>query len=562
MQRNLGSLANRQFDLAVIGGGACGAAIAWDAARRGLATVLLERDDFCSRTSAYSLKFVHGGIRYLQHLDFKRVRESCRERSALLRIAPHLVHPIPVVVPTFGHGLQGSEALGAAFALLSLVTPDRNHAIEDPDRRIPHGRLVSRRKLREWFPALDPSGPTGAGLFCDGQIHNPPRLVWELVRSAVEVGAEAANWCEVTGFVREKDRVIGVRVEDRLAGERFDVRAHTVVNAAGPYAEQLLVRDGVRRERAIPFSRDMALVFRRPWESPHALAVQTRYKDPDAVLSRGHRHLFVVPWRDRTMVGVNSKVYRDDPNALRVPENEVRAFVDEIREAAPWMGISADDVAMVYAGLLPFGQNDKGAVDLSFGKRSHVIDHARVEGVEGVISAISVRLTTARGVAERVVDLAFRKRGNEPPPCVTETTPLSGARFDRFRDLVARVAAAPEVKGDRQVAESLAHNHGSRFDDVLKLARERPELAAKIGASATLEAEVVHAIREELAFTLEDIVLRRTDLGTAGDPGDAALATCARLAAAELGWSEEKQRTEMDRVRRWFPARGGLTFTP
>jgi glycerol-3-phosphate dehydrogenase len=522
----------------------------------------VERDDFCSRTSAYSLKFAHGGIRYLQHLDFKRVRESCRERSALLRIAPHLVHPVPVVVPTYGHALKGGEALAAAFALLSLVTADRNRAIRDPERQIPHGRLVSRRELLGWFPHLAPSSPNGAGVFCDGQIYNPPRLVWEFVRSACDAGAVAANWCEAQGFVKDGDRVTGVRVEDRLAGGRFDVLAGTVINAAGPYAEQLLVSGGVRPERQIPFSRDMALVFRKPWPVPSALAVQTRYKDPDAVLSRGHRHLFVVPWRDCTMIGVNSKVWRDDPNALGVPEAEVAAFLDEIREAAPWLGFERDDVAMVYAGLLPFGQNDKGAVDLSFGKRSHVIDHRIKEGVEGLISAISVRLTTARGVAEEVTDLVFAKRGSTPPRCETEDAPLSGARFGTFRDLVAKVAAEPEVGGDARMAESLAHNHGSRYEDVLRLARETPSLAARLDGTATLRAEIVHAVREEMACTLEDVLLRRTETATGGDPGEAALSAAADLAGAELGWSAERKKDEIARVKRWFPKQGGLVFTP
>jgi glycerol-3-phosphate dehydrogenase len=558
--RDLKSLADRRFDVVVVGGGICGAATAWDAVRRGLSVALLEREDFCARTSAYSLKFAHGGIRYLQHLDFKRVRESCRERSALLRIAPHLVHPLPVVVPTFGHALQGGEALTAAFWLLSLVTSERNQDIPDPERRIPTGKLVSRAQLLEWFPVLADARPNGAGVFSDGQIYNPPRLVWEFVRSAMAGGAVCANWCEVTGLLREGDRAVGVHVEDRLGGQRFDVRANTVVNAAGPYAEQILVKDGVRPERRIPFSRDMALVLRREVQNGYALAVQTKYADPDAVLSRGHRHLFFVPWRGRLMIGVNSKVYPSEPYGLSVPENEVAGFVEEIQEAAPWLGLSRDDVAMVYAGLLPFGQNDSGAVDLSFGKRSHVIDHAESDGVEGLVSGISVRLTTARGVAQDVIDLVFRKRGSNPPPSDTEHARLSGGGIRSFADLVKEVAARPELNGNADVAESLAHNHGSRYDDVLKLVRANPELGRNVDGTRTLAAEVVHAARHEMACTLEDVLLRRTDMATLGDPGDAALQEAAQLAGAELGWSDAKRAEEIGRVRRHFPNRTGLKF--
>jgi len=195
MRRDLSTLAAGEFDLIVVGGGICGAAVAWDAAQRGLAVALLERGDFGGGTSAESLKVVHGGIRYLQHLDVVRVRESARERAALLRIAPHLVHPLPIVVPTYGHGLCGRIPLGTAFRLLGALTAGRNRRLADPERHIPPARLVSRREALEWFPDLDARGLTGAGVFWDGQMHNPPRLVWAFVRSAARAGA---SWCSTT----------------------------------------------------------------------------------------------------------------------------------------------------------------------------------------------------------------------------------------------------------------------------------------------------------------------------------------------------------------------------
>jgi len=530
-----------------------GAAVAWDAALRGLSVALLERTDFCAETSAWSLKVVHGGIRYLQHLDFTRVRESCRERSALLRIAPHLVHPMPFVVPTFGHGLQGSEALGAAFLLLSAVTADRNRGILDPERQIPAGRLVSRRQLLAWFPHLEATRAVGAGVFCDGQMYNPPRLVWEFVRSAVERGAVAANYCEVTGFIREDGGVTGVRVTDRITGGAFDVRARTVVNAAGPFAEQIYVNQGLRRDRKIPLSRDMAIVVARPLVTERALAAQTKYKDPDAVLSRGNRHLFLVPWRDRTLIGVNSRVWPGDPYALEVTDAEVAAFVEEICAAAPHFDITLDDVAMVYAGLLPFGQNDAGTVDLSFGKRSHLVDHEVTDGIKGLVSAVSIRFTTARGLARQAVDLVFQKLGKAPPPCFTEHTPLHGARFDRFAALVREVETALGAPTGDPVPLHLAHNHGSAYRGVLRTAEGLSRGRECITGTDTLRAEVVHAVREEMAVTLADCVFRRTDLGPGGHPGDAALAEAADLVAAELGWTAERKASEAAEVRRRFP---------
>jgi glycerol-3-phosphate dehydrogenase len=559
MQRKLGELAGREFDLVIVGGGICGAAAAWDATQRGLSVALLDRGDFGGETSANSLKVVHGGIRYLQHLDFARVRESSRERTALLRIAPHLVHPLPVLVPTYGHGLRGAEALGAAFALLNGLTADRNRGVTDPDRHIPRARLVSSSRVRAWHPELDAPAMTGAGLFWDGQLYNPPRLVWEFVRTAGREGAVAANYCEVGGFLRRGPRVVGVAVCDRLSGERFEVRSRVVVNAAGPFAGQLGVRSGTRAAGRIPLSRDMAVVIRRRLMRERALAVQTKYQDPDAYLSRGRRHLFVVPWRDVTLVGVNSIVYRGDPNCLTVAESEVQGFLDEINDAEPRFALTLADVALVHAGLLPIGAGVLVGANVSFGKRSHVVDNAQADGVDGLVTAVSNRYTTARRVGERAVDLAFRKLGMTPRPSRSADTPLHGGRMSTFAGLVQEISrAAGADRHGLDVAEQLAHNHGSAYGDVLQLVREIPSYGVTIGASRTLAAEVVHAIRNEMALKLADCVFRRTDLGTAGHPGDDALAGCAALMAEELGWSAVRTELELAEVGTRFPGPRGL----
>ena len=558
MRRDLSHLATADFDVVVIGGGICGAAAAWDAAQRGLSVALLERADFSGATSAESLKVVHGGIRYLQHLDVVRVRESSRERSALLRIAPHLVHPMPFVVPTYGHGMQGGEALGAAFALLSLLTADRNRGIADPSRRVPRGSLVSRGKVLDWFPGLDRERLTGAGVFYDGQMFNPPRLVWAFVRSALKAGAAAANYCEVTGFLRRDRRVTGVAVEDRLSGDRFEVRGRVVINAAGPYADALLARTGVRpRSANIPFSRDMALVIRRPIVTSRGLALQTRYHDPSAVLSRGRRHIFLVPWLGSTLIGVSSAIWREDPDALRVPDAEVDGFLEEINEADPALKLGRADVGLVMAGLLPIDQGNEADGNVSFGKRPLLVDNARADGVEGLVTAIVNRYTIARGTAEEAVDLAVRKLGRAAPRSRSAVTPLYGGLVPRFDRLVGEVAAELPAGTPAGVAERLAHNHGSAYADVLRVGRERPDWNQPIPGSFTLRAEVIHAVRAEMACRLGDCVFRRTDLATTGDPGAAILDEAADLAAGELGWSAERRATELREVRARFPFAGG-----
>jgi glycerol-3-phosphate dehydrogenase len=396
-----------------------------------------------------------------------------------------------------------------------------------------------------------------AGVFSDGQVFNPPRLVWAMVRTAARAGAAVANYCDVTALILQGGRVAGVRVEDRLAGEKFEVRARTVVNAAGPYAEALLVRSGVRAARSVPFSRDMALVLKRQFVNGRALALQTRYRDPSAVLTRGARHLFLVPWRGRTLVGVNSLIWRDEPDSLRVTEAEVSDFVAEIAEADPKLGLTMDDVALVMAGLLPVEKGDEQGGDVSFGKRPLVVDHARTDNVQGLVSAISNRYTVARGVAERAVDLVYQKLGREVRPCRTEVTRIHGADFFRFADLVREVADALPEGVDRSIADRLARDHGSAYGEVLRLARERPESGVTIGGTDILRAEVVHAARSEMVCKLSDAAFGRTGLATAGDPGRAELEECADLVAAQLGWDSARRESEVREVRERIPFRRG-----
>jgi glycerol-3-phosphate dehydrogenase len=555
MARALAALAGREFDLLVVGGGITGAVAAWDAAQRGLSVALLERGDFGGATSAESLKVVHGGVRYLQHLDIVRVRESSRERRAVLRMAPHLVHPMPFVVPTYGHGMRGPEILAAAFTLLNALTADRNRGLTDPSRRVPAAGIVSRARVLEWFPDINQDGLTGAGVFYDGQMFNPSRLVWAMVRTAARAGAAVANYCDVTALLLQGGRVAGVRVEDRLGSEKFEVRGRTVINAAGPYAEALLVRSGVRAARGVPFSRDMALVLKRQLVNGRALALQTRYRDPSAVLTRGARHLFLVPWRGRTLVGVNSLIWRDEPDNLRVTEAEVADFVAEIAEADPKLGLTMDDVGLVMAGLLPVEKGDEKTGDVSFGKRPLVVDNARTDGVQGLVSAISNRYTVARGVAERAVDLVYQKLGREVRPCRTEITRIHGADFFRFADLVREVEEALPKGLDRSIADRLARDHGSAFGEVLRLARERPELGITVGGTDILRAEVVHAAKNEMVCKLSDAVFGRTGIATAGDPGRAELEECAGLVAAQLGWDAARREAELREVRDRIPFR-------
>ena len=203
LTRNISSLKDQQFDVLIVGGGSFGACAAWEAVLRGYSVALIEANDFGSGTSANSFKFLHGGIRYLQHLDLRRLWSSCKERSAMLRVAPHLVKPLQIAMPTYGHGLRGKEFLGAGFLAYDALTLGKNRGIGESGKRIPPAQLMGRNEVLDRFGFVDPTQLTGAAVFSDAQMYHPPRLVFSFVQSAISKGACAHNYVQAKSFIRE-----------------------------------------------------------------------------------------------------------------------------------------------------------------------------------------------------------------------------------------------------------------------------------------------------------------------------------------------------------------------
>jgi glycerol-3-phosphate dehydrogenase len=556
MKRNLSELEDKEFDLAVVGGGIFGACAALDAAQRGLTVALIDRGDFCGATSAHSFKLIHGGMRYLQHGDLYRVRQSSAARRTFLRVAPHLVHPLPIVVPTYGMGMKSKWAMRFAMTIYDGTTIDRNRCIVEPTRCIPSGSCLSREEVTERYPGLRRDGLTGAAVFCDGQIYNPPRLVLAFVKSAVGAGAVAANYVQAQRFLVTKNRVAGVEACDVLQGNTFTIRAKCVINAAGPYAEPLLSK-ALGRTLSPPthWSRDAFFVVARPLVNGNgALALQSRTKDPDARLSRGGRHLFLIPWRRKyTLVGVWHKVFTGDPDHCEVSESELQNFINEINCNYFGLDLEIDDVAIYNSGLIPFGENDPNAKDLKFGHRSRLVDHATEDGIEGLVTLIGVRFTTGPAEAVEAVNRVLRKIGISCRKSMLDAIPIEGGDFDNFELVVQRAMRAAPAELEPETAEALVHNHGSAYSRVLDYARQQPELLQTISATHSLKAEVVHAVREEMAQTLGDIVLRRTDIGTGECPARGVLRECAELAAQELQWDAVRVECEIDKVLSAYP---------
>jgi glycerol-3-phosphate dehydrogenase len=551
IKRDLRALNNDCFDVLVVGGGAAGAATAREAALRGYRTALIERDDFSSGASAHCFKVVHGGIRYVQHGDVRRMRSSCRERAAFLRIAPHLVAPLPFVIPTYGRGKSSKWFLGAGMLLYDALTADMNRHVSDPERRIRRSRFLGRAESLALFPSLEQQGLTGAAVFEDGQMYNPPRLVLGFVTAAAELGACVANYVEAENFVYDGARVVGVGVLDRLGDERFEIRARIVINAAGPWVEGLLQRSAPLRAAPGSYSRDACFTIERKYSAPMALAVQGRARDSDALLARNSRHLFLVPWRNRTLVGVWHKVVPREPDSVGLPKAELLEFIEEFNASYPALQLRESEVRRTDFGLVPFGEASRQNGGLSFGKQSRLIDH-RQHGVEGLISLISVRYTVARRDAVEALNLAAVQLGKRDAGEESTTRALPGGDIADFANATRELSARRPQWMPAAAVDGLLRNYGTRAERVLSLGMLEPALSRCFTGSDVTYAEAVYSVREEMAMRMTDVVLRRTGLGTAGHPGKAALDEMHDLLRHEMQWSEKRASDERAALERHF----------
>jgi glycerol-3-phosphate dehydrogenase len=545
MQRNPAALATEEFDVLVIGAGAFGAAAARDASLRGLRTALIERADFGGATSAECFKMVHGGIRYLQHADVPRLRASSHERSALLRIAPHLVQPLPIAIPTYGNGRQGRAFLATGATVYDLLTLDRNNGIRDRQRQIRRSRMLSRARLLELFPHLSSAELSGAVVFEDGQMYNPARLVLAFVTSAVDAGATACNYVEATKFLWRDSAVCGVRARDRLTGEEFDIRARLTLNAAGPWADYLQ-NDSQRfgAWRRLPFSRDAYFIVDRAPTSEYGVAVQGLSRDKDAVLGRATRHLFAVPWRDKTLIGVWHTLFPDFPDGAHVRPEEIETWIGELNSVYPALQLSPSEVSFANCGLVPFGETAT-ATELSFGKESRLIDHRAAHGVGGLVSLVGIRFTTARADAARALEMLLRQLPRRPRGADTARLPLAGGEIEDFAAFEAQALRTKPAGVDTASMRALLRNHGTRYAQVLRTHERHEAIGACIPDTTTLFAEIRHAIEREMAVKLEDVVMRRTELAAGSHPGRRALEAAAMDMAQHLRWSDSRMREEL-----------------
>lgn len=502
MRRDLSQLVDRTFDLLVVGAGIHGACIAWDACLRGLSVAVVDQNDFGAATSANSLRIVHGGLRYLARGDLPRMLESIRERSTLLRIAPELVEPLPVLVPTYGEVLRSRLAHGLALAVNDLVSWNRNRGLEQ-DQLIPRGQLVSRKECLRLFPAFSTEGLTGGALWYDARLRHPERLTLSFLHSAAERGAVPANYLRVDRLTIRNGAVEGAAVTDRMGGSEFEIRARVVVVAAGPWTSELIAGAVGRADRPAPPRAIAVNVILGRRLADVAVGVQARSGPEEDPVCGGHRFLFFAPQGDATILGTWYAV-ADDADARAICEGGVGSLMAELREACPGLGLSLPAVARYQWGWLPLKSRSEPGRGSALAERPRIVDHGRRDGIRRLLSVEGVKYTTARSVAERAVDQVLAGLGRSSPPCRTAEVRLARPRHEAFLEPSGAVSVA----------------------------------------------EIVHLVREEMALKLSDIIFRRTSLGMVPGPGRTTVEEVARVAGAELGWDAIRQEAEIEDVMR------------
>jgi glycerol-3-phosphate dehydrogenase len=539
MKRDTGLLAEEEFDVLVIGSGIYGAFLTREASMRGLRVAMIEQGDFGAATSANSLKVVHGGLRYLQHLNWVRMRESIRARRQLLTIAPYLVHPYRFLVPTFGYGMQSKWLMRAALLLNDIVSIDRNRGV-DAGNKIPSGKLISRKQCHRFLPDTGRDKLTGAAQWYDGFIENTERLMLAIVHSAAKQGAVVANYVKADSYLMTGKRVAGVNAVDMLNDQPISIKARMVINAAGPGASFLDTSlTGQASEAVQSWVKAFNIFIKKPLFNGVAVGLSstTEHIDKDAVINKGKRLYFFVPWKGGTLIGTDYTAAVPGDDSTGLTGHELNSIVDEINALYPAAKIQRDDIGFCHVGLLPANNSDPAADAAShLLKHTRVTDHEATSGTPGLFTVTGIKYTVASQVVIDVIDKVLVRMNTQAPRPDVEPC-LYGAELD------LTVSLQP---GNSR----LFNRYGSRFDDVIGISDRTPNLRDAIGTETeTIGAEVIHAVREEMAFTLSDVVYRRTDLGCTGIPSDDTLNSCAEIMAAELGWDQTRMEQEIISVR-------------
>ena len=538
----------KEYDLIIVGGGIYGATLLWEATLRGLSAILVEKNDFCSATSANSLKIIHGGLRYLQTFDVKRIRESATEQNCLLKIASHLVQPLPCIIPTFKQAKSSKLAMFAAFKLYKLICIGNEHF---GHQSTPSGVILSKKKFYSLVPISKLSDITGGALWYDALMYNSERLALEFILSSIECGAEAFNYVEFRDLIIEKEYVTGIKAFDKIAHQKLEVCGKFVVNASGPWING--VCDGIsarQKQQPFHFAKAVNLIIARKI-SDYAFGLKDSRPPVDDYF-QSNRFLFFVPWREATIIGTWYFKNNTPNEDVALTEAEYARCLIQVQRLIPALDVQKDEVCFVHTGLVPIDVNDNSRKFELKGNYS-LNDHQRNGGPDGLISVLGVKYTTARNVAEKTADLVLKKLTKKLCKIDSGTKTLACGKIKNVEKFIQENMINNRYKLSSETVRHLAYNYGNKYYDILNLITGNAELGERIpGSDEAIKAELPYCLKKESVYHLSDFILRRTGIGSVRKPKDETINFCADFMANEMDWSVSQKIEEINDLLKFY----------
>ena len=538
MQRFIENYTNEHFDVIVIGGGITGASVAYEAATRGLTVALLEKKDFSWATSASTSKLIHGGMRYLANGEIGLVRESLRERRVLENIAPNFVYPMPMMMTHNSTQIKNNKwVVKIGMLMYDALSYDKNFTW-DKSKKIPMHKTISRQEVLKSEPNIRAEGLTGASIFYDCNSIFPERLTLAFIKSAVAYGAKVSNYTQIDGFLfNDRHEVTGVQTRDLLSGVTHKISGSITINCGGPWADVLL---------GLVKSNGKGCELRRS-EGIHVITGKKLLSGKYVVgsMTPKGRHFFLIPWRGHTLIGTTDKPFIGNPDGYHVTRQSIDELIAEVNSSFGDGTLSFADVEHTFGGLRPLVE-DQTEETYVCSRRYEIYDNAE-EGLNGMITVEGGKYTTSRKLAENCLQTVAAKLGRPLGKSITDKHHLSGCAIPDMNIFMQTIKRDNNDFAGHTL-DYLGKNYGTEHEAILKLARENAVLAETVNADGEILAQVTYAIRNEMARTLTDIVMRRTGIGTLGNPGEEVLQKVAAIAAAELGWDAGRVKQEIEAV--------------
>ncbi len=533
MERIFANITANYFDIIVIGGGITGVSVAYEAASRGLSVALFEKDDFGHATSSATSKLIHGGLRYLRNLEFGLVRESLTERRIWSNVAPNFIYPIPFMVPTYNNLRRNKYILFMGMVLYDILSYDKAWTW-DKSKKLPVHKTIGEKRTIQLENCIRNKELTGSIIYYDCQNINPERLTLAVLKSAIKKGARVANYARVKSFITENNTVLGVNVLDEIGGNEYKITAGATINCAGPWADIVLnssIRNGL--EHHIRRSEGIHIITSKICND-HAVTLMTK---------KG-RHIMILPWRGKSLIGTTDKEYKGKPDDYRVTKESILELIDDLNEYYGSGDINYSDVIFAYGGLRPL-VDVQTAETYETSRKYEIFDNA-IDGLNGLLTIEGGKYTTSRKLACQAMKIVSKKLGKKLIKSATHKHFLEGCNIKDMNQFLADLANKYQSFSALTV-NYIGRNYGQECHRVFELALTDERLAEVVGNDGEILAEVIYAINYEMAQSLNDIFFRRTGIGTLGYPGHEVFDKVVALASEKFNWDNNKTQMEIEK---------------